>query len=46
MELIENIDDVEAIFVTKDNKIHLTSGISDTFVLDEVNYGSQYTLEQ
>lgn len=44
MELIENIDDVEGIFITKDNKIYLTSGISDSFVFDEINYGEQYTV--
>ncbi|WP_170128111.1 FAD:protein FMN transferase [Alkalibaculum bacchi] len=44
MKLIESIDDVEGIFVTKDHKIYLTSGIRDSFVFDEVNYGDQYTV--
>ncbi len=44
MELIENIDDTEAIFITKDNKIYLTKGIRDAFVFDEANYGDQYTV--
>ena len=44
MKLIERIDDVEGIFVTKDHKIYLTSGIRDSFVFDEVNYGDQYTV--
>lgn len=44
MKLIENMDDVEGVFVTKDHKIYITSGIKDSFVFDETNYGKDYIL--
>ncbi|MGM9973130.1 MAG: FAD:protein FMN transferase [Clostridiaceae bacterium] len=33
IEFIETIEDVEAIFVTKEKKIYLTSGLKDNFVI-------------
>lgn len=42
MELIEQIPDIEAIFVTKDKKIYLTSGLKDKFEFDEENYKDVY----
>lgn len=42
MEFVENIDNVEAIFVTKDKKVLLTSGVKDNFKLTN----SEYTIQQ
>jgi len=38
LELIENTEDTEAIFVTTDKKIYLTSGIRSTFILTNKEY--------
>ncbi|MBM6839894.1 FAD:protein FMN transferase, partial [Clostridium saudiense] len=38
MKFVENLDDVDAIFVTKDNEIYLTSGIKDNFELRDENF--------
>lgn len=35
VKFIENLDDVDAIFITKDNGIYLTSGIKDNFELKD-----------
>ncbi len=32
MKFIENLDDTEALFITKDNKIHTTSGIDENMI--------------
>ncbi len=32
MNFIESLDNTDAIFVTKDNEIHVTSGLKDNFV--------------
>ncbi len=40
----EALPDVEAIFITTDNKIVVTSGLKDAFVFDEKNYGKTYTI--
>ncbi len=41
MSFIENIKDVDAVFITKDNKVYITSGIKDIFKLTN----SSFTLE-
>lgn len=38
LEFIDNLDDVEAIFVTKDNKVYISKGLKDTFKLTAKNY--------
>ena len=38
IKFIENLDNVDAIFVTKDNGIYLTSGIKDNFELRDDNF--------
>ncbi len=38
MKFIEGLDNVDAIFVTKDNEIYLTSGIKDNFELRDENF--------
>ena len=43
LALVEKMDGVEAIFVTKDNQIIATKGLKDIFSFDEANYGSTYT---
>lgn len=35
---VNNLDDVEAVFVTKDNKIYLSDGIKDKFELTDKKY--------
>lgn len=42
VELIESLDGVDAIFITEDKKIHITSGIKDNFKLcnTEFMYGN------
>jgi hypothetical protein len=35
---------VAAIFITNENKIIVSGGLKDTFVFDEENYGSTYTM--
>jgi len=42
MNLIESLEDIEAIFITVDNKIYLTSGVGEQFVFDEANYSDKY----
>ncbi|HEY5557601.1 FAD:protein FMN transferase [Acetobacterium sp.] len=44
LALVEKMPGVEAIFVTKDNKIFVTKGLKDTFVFDKEKYGSKYTV--
>lgn len=38
IKFIENLDSVDAIFVTKDNGVYLTSGIKDNFELRDDNF--------
>ncbi len=38
IDLIENINGIESIFVTKENKIYLSSGIKEFFVLTDLSY--------
>ncbi len=42
INLIESLKDVEAIFITKDNKIYLTSGVGEKFVFDHTKYSDKY----
>lgn len=44
LKLLENLEGVEGVFITSDNQVVLTSGIGDSFVFDEHNYGSTYTV--
>lgn len=44
MALVESMDNIEAIFLTKDNKIYLSSGIGENFIFNEDNYGDKYTI--
>jgi len=44
LALVEQLPGVEAIFVTKDNKIIVTKGLKDSFVFDQARYGSKYTV--
>lgn len=44
LKKVEALSDVEAIFITNENKIVVTSGIKEAFVFDEENYGSTYTM--
>ncbi len=37
-ELVETLDGIEAIFVTMDQKVYLTSGLADTFTLSSSSY--------
>lgn len=46
LALVEKMDGVEAIFVTKDNRVIATKGLKDTFKFDQANYGSTYTFTQ
>lgn len=38
MELIEDIEDVEAIFITRDFEVYATSGLKDNFKLTDPNF--------
>lgn len=38
LKFVEGLDNVDAIFVTKDNKIYLTSGIKDNFQIKDENF--------
>ena len=38
MEFIESLDGIDAIFVTTDKKVYLTSGVKETFNLLNTNY--------
>ena len=38
LELIESLDDVDAIFITKDKKIYLTENLKDRFELTDTQY--------
>lgn len=38
LKLIESIDGVEAIFVTKDHKLHMTKGFEEIFTLTNTDY--------
>lgn len=42
LALVEKMPGVEAIFVTKDNRVIASKGLKDIFVFDEANYGSKY----
>ena len=44
LKKVEALSDVEAIFITNENKIVVTSGLKDAFVFDEENYGDTYTM--
>ena len=38
MEFIETQSDIDAIFITKENKVYVTSGIKDSFVLQDTSF--------
>ncbi|OFI05825.1 thiamine biosynthesis lipoprotein ApbE precursor [Clostridium acetireducens DSM 10703] len=38
MKLVENLRDVDAIFVTKDSKVYVTSGIKDNFKITNTSF--------
>ncbi|MGL6107580.1 FAD:protein FMN transferase [Romboutsia sp.] len=38
LELVNNLDNVDAIFITRDKKIYLTKGIKDNFVLNDTSF--------
>lgn len=38
MELVENLDNVEAIFITTDKKVYISRGLKDNFVLTNMEY--------
>lgn len=38
LKFIESIDGVEALFVTKDHKLHMTKGFEEVFTLTNTNY--------
>lgn len=38
MKLIETLDDTEAVFVTKDSEVHITSGLKDSFKLTDSSF--------
>ncbi len=40
-KLIESLKDVEAIFVTKDKKVYITSGLKDNFELTNTDFKLQ-----
>lgn len=42
MELIENFENAEAIFITTDKEIYVTSGLSDTFHFEDASNGYTY----
>ncbi len=44
LKKVESLPDVEAIFITDENHIVVTSGLKDTFVFDKKNYGNTYTV--
>ena len=44
LKKVEALPDVEAIFITNEKKIVVTSGLKDAFVFDEENYGNTYTI--
>lgn len=46
LALVEKLDGVEAIFITKDNRVIATKGLKDIFKFDETNYGKTYTFTQ
>lgn len=38
IKLIEELDDIDAVFVTKDSKVYITSGIKEIFTLTNENF--------
>ncbi len=38
MNLIESLDNAEAVFVTKDSQVYITSGLKDSFKLTDLNF--------
>lgn len=44
LELVEKMDSVEAIFITEDHEIIMSSGASNYFVFDSKNYGETYSI--
>ena len=44
MKLVDELDNVEALFVTENNEIILSDGAKDLFTFDEENYKEQYRL--
>ena len=44
LKKVEALPDVEAIFITNENKIVVTRGLKDAFVFDEENYGNTYAM--
>jgi len=45
MELVRELNEVEAIFVTENKTIYVSEGLSEEFTLDEENYGEIYEVE-
>lgn len=43
--LIESMEDVDAVFVTKDNKVVVTSGLRDRFEFNEAEYGDTFEVQ-
>lgn len=46
MELIESLQGVEAIFITKDKKVYITSGLKDIFIFDDETGEFEYVDEK
>jgi thiamine biosynthesis lipoprotein len=46
LALVNEMPGVEAIFVTKDNRVFATKGLKDEFSFDQANYGSKYSFTQ
>jgi thiamine biosynthesis lipoprotein len=44
LKLVEEKEDVEALFITQENKIIVTKGLKEMFVFDDQNYGDTYTV--
>ncbi|SHF10485.1 FAD:protein FMN transferase [Alkalibacter saccharofermentans] len=42
LEIINSMENVEAIFVTKEHELVITQGLKDSFDFDENNYGDKY----
>ncbi|WKY46733.1 FAD:protein FMN transferase [Eubacteriaceae bacterium ES3] len=46
LELVEGLDQVEAIFITDDHQIVMSSGAENYFVFDKENYGETYSISE
>jgi thiamine biosynthesis lipoprotein len=42
LEIINSMENIEAVFVTKDHKLIVTQGLKDIFEFDENNYKDIY----